>query len=320
MTYQLRGKIMETLVSTKIYNIYNMYDGPEIVLRYENDRWIINDGDKILWDNKTYDDIILRYINDTINLERLDINEEYRFIYLSYKNINMVNYFKKFGVRYERLVQISGPKIEEVEEDEPIYRNIGSVECNEIMNEVNNKQKLKKIIFQKGFIIEDIDTGIRVGTYTTMFNKINKMLKNYSNKYEYYLYLYQNNLLNNYISYISNKLYSTNIINRINRCIKCISNEILNIFFLTNNKNNSDIYYQLSDTYKNLLYQLKMDYRKTKVRINIHVIYSKLKSIDLSMLKQLIFDRQELIKNNNLLDHFDKQNYDLIIVSNFLRK
>lgn len=320
MTYQLRGKIMETLVSTKIYNIYNMYDGPEIVLRYENDRWIINDGDKILWDNKTYDDIILRYINDTINLERLDINEEYRFIYLSYKNINMVNYFKKFGVRYERLVQISGPKIEEVEEDEPIYRNIGSVECNEIMNEVNNKQKLKKIIFQKGFIIEDIDTGIRVGTYTTMFNKINKMLKNYSNKYEYYLYLYQNNLLNNYISYISNKLYSTNIINRINRCIKCISNEILNIFFLTNNKNNSDIYYQLSDTYKNLLYQLKMDYRKTKVRINIHVIYSKLKSIELSMLKQLIFDRQELIKNNNLLDHFDKQNYDLIIVSNFLRK
>ena len=320
MTYQLIDKIMETLDSTKIYNIYNIYDGPEILLRYENDRWIINDGNKILWDNKTYDDIILGYIKNTINLERLDKDVEYSLIYLSYKNINMINYFKKFGIRYERLVQIYGPKIEEVEEDKPIYQNISSVECNNIINEVNNKQRLKKIVFQKGFIIEDIDMKTRIEIYTTMFNKINNMMTNYLNKYEFYLYLYQHNILNNYISYISNKLYSTNIINRINRCIKCISNEILNIFFLTNKKNNSDIYYQLPESYKNILYLLKTDYRKTKVRINIHIIYSKLKSIELSMLKQIIFDRQELIKNNNLIEHFDKQNYDLIIVSNFLRK
>lgn len=309
MLYRIKGNIMDMIIPNKYYNIYNIYDGPEIHLTYNN-----------VWEINMDDNNIMDYISDSIELENLDKSKEYIFIYLNYKNINMVNYFKKFGTRYKKLIQLSGPEINEIEKDIPIFTNMSGTECLDIIEDVNNKQKIKKVVFQKGFILEDIETGHKVGTYTTMFNKINNMMKRYNNKYEFYLHLYQNNLLNNYISYISNKLYSTNIINRINRSIKCISNEILNIYFLTNNRKNPILYHKLRDSYKNILYQLKSDYRKTNVKINIHVIYSKLKNIDLYLLKQIIFDRQELIKINEINEHFDRNNYDLIILNEFLRK
>ena len=92
-----------------------------------------------------------------------------------------------------------------------------------------------------------------------------------------------------------------------------MSREILDIYHMTRNKNNSELYNILPNNYKKLLYQLHSDYilqkntinNFTKISIGVNDVYNKLKKLDTSMLINLYLERDVLINmsinKNNIL-------------------
>lgn len=182
---------------------------------------------------------------------------------------------------------------------------------------MNNEAINNKTLDSNGYFIKIINNKKRYSLCKMeikIFNYILEIMPKYKNQYVNYLTLYQNNKLNDIIVYLHK--YPNDVIKRINISIKTLAKEILNIYHLTRKKQNSDMYYCLSQSYKKVLYDLHKIYVNQKFdsendineiliekkSISVDVVYNYLKDTNTDDLLRIFFDRDQLIeklKNNN---------------------
>lgn len=180
--------------------------------------------------------------------------------------------------------------------------------------------KAKKLL-NRGFIVK-IDIGeseklsISYDTYT--YKHLNSLIPANLGIHSAYLCLYQQDKLNYFLQYVTDSY--VDMVKRINTSMSTMSREILDIYHMTRNKKNSELYKILPQTYRHMLYQLHSDYivqkvQKTddynydyenleingdeKVSITVDNVYTKLKELDIHILIELYKDRDELIVSIN---------------------
>lgn len=166
---------------------------------------------------------------------------------------------------------------------------------------------------------------------TELFKKIALNTPNHVNQHWNYLEMYQTDKLNNVLPYIHK--YHFDIVKRINIAIKTLSKEILNIYHSTRKKQHKELYEILTPIYKKILYELhhiyveqkyeeyivkKSDELKEKKSITVNVVYSYIKNLQPSCLRQLIFDRKSIKSKHEELNNTIDNDIDLLILTELL--
>ena len=203
----------------------------------------------------------------------------------------------------------------------PIYSNKIYFSCLDelefgLIEENKNTERNKKLT-NAGYLIEyNNDTYL---LQNKLYEKIFKLLPLESNRMKQYLDLYKSDNLNYIINYIY--LYPFELIKRINLSIKTLSKEFLNIYHLTRNHSNPELYEQLTPDEKKILYELhqlfiisRQNEFETiqsnqlefvdKKSLTIDTVYKYLKKMQLDQFIKLYTNRSSLIlklKESNIL-------------------
>jgi len=190
-------------------------------------------------------------------------------------------------------------------------------------NKLNHVSTKYKRITEEGFYIKAYQGKVNQSSFvnlklqTKIYDEIFKMKPNQSNTYLVYLGLYQKNELKSYLQYF-NSHYKKEI-SIIDIAFKNIASEILSLYHMTRQKNNQPMYSLLNTTYKKILYKLhgiyinktqnndyqpeikKGDERKMFINqsVDIHDVYTYLKEIPLISLKNILYERRELIAKHS---------------------
>ena len=254
--------------NTPIYELY--YTDINFKLFYDTDKWFINIDNKTkpLQDNKLIYELTKHIINiiDNKNEYMMIIkdNIELSYIYVLFEN-NIIN--------YDMPISIS-----------TFIKKLHTFKCLDLKNfenmleSYNNEIKTKKTIGIKCFVVNNINI------HTNIFLLIKEKLPKFKNKYWNYVILYQNNQLQEILYYIDRYYYDT--IKRINTLFNIITKEILNIYFATRKKQNTEIYNVLSTQYKKILYDLHNIY------VSNNQTYFNLKN------NKFVLHEQELIQEH----------------------
>jgi hypothetical protein len=203
----------------------------------------------------------------------------------------------------------------------PMYSNKIFFSCFDELEfnliEENKKTEHTKKLTNAGYLIE-YNNDIYL-LQNKLYEKISKLIPVESNRMKQYLDLYKSDNLNYIINYIY--LYPFELIKRINLSIKTLSKEFLNIYHLTRNHSNPELYEQLSSDDKKILYELHQifitsrqnDFESTqskqlefidKKSLTIDTVYKYLKKMDIEQFVKLYTNRPNLIlklKEANIL-------------------
>lgn len=190
---------------------------------------------------------------------------------------------------------------------------------------ISISSKVNKKIQMFGYTIKLFNNQRNASTFTMyrihMENYLHIMgsIPDFENIYQLYLELYQQNKLTDILPYLSK--YTNEIVYRINMSMKTISKEILNIYHVTRKQQQQELYELLSDSYKKILYNLHgiyIDNRKSDFKngkeiegndaksITVHDVYYYIKYIPFQQLKQLYFNRQDMLNNDMFIQHMCK--------------
>lgn len=199
------------------------------------------------------------------------------------------------------------------------------------LNTVSESNIKNRKVTTEGYVVKHyIDGNLTVLKFQTkLYQDIVKIKPNNSNIHQSYLELYQKDNLNDYIKYFSK--YNSEIIKRISICMKTMSKEVLNLYHCTRQKKNPQIYNLVGDQYKKMLYKLHGMYISHRKReftnesnkvpedtdkddacddiddivlntnskmtksVNVHDVYQCLKALPSNELKQLFYERMQLI-------------------------
>jgi len=179
--------------------------------------------------------------------------------------------------------------------------------------DMSTSNRNKKRITFIGYHINIYNKGICIGqhsVYNSVYQNIKKNMEK-NNIYQIYLELYQKNKLMDILPYISK--FSHEIRYRLNTSMKTISKEILNIYHMTRKKKEKELYNELPELYKKILYELHGIYistRKHEIVENKDIEYDETKSIS-------VYDVYHYIKNmsyDNLLKLF-RERYIMIKIN-----
>lgn len=167
--------------------------------------------------------------------------------------------------------------------------------------ELDNKNKILKKLYYLGFVLEHNEVYISFNT--SLVNTLSDFIP-----YKYtpsltHLYLYQNNKLNIFLNMLNSFVTNDELINRINNAFNTLSKELLDIYHLTRNKKNSNLYGSLPSSYKKMLYILHKTYMMVsnsnfdneKISLNISIVYKKIKEIDVNLLRLLFIERSKIM-------------------------
>jgi len=308
--------------------IEECFEGTMLLVYNHNDKWYVStrrclDGGNSKWvKDKSYHEFFDETINNKFNYDELNKDYCYHFILLHYKNRNLVNY-TQLGKEYKELCHVLTTRkytLEEVVHKLPntitptqyMYKNMQELQEN--LDNISKLNEKNNNITTEGFILKYYEGEINKSYFTilklqtSVYKKLMKIKPNNSNIHQIYLELYQNDNLYNYLPYTTK--YTTEVNTRIVTSMKTISKEILNLYHLTRQKKNSELYESLTDTYKKILYDLHGIYIENKTKqenrsINVHSVYYYLKKIPPNILRQIYYDRKTMMDNKNS-DFIDK--------------
>jgi len=320
-------------------SIEKSYEGTTLVIYYHNDSWMVStrrciDSKNSKWIyGLSYYDMFIESIQNKFSLDDLDKNYCYHFILVHYKNVNIINY-KEFGSNYTEVIHImTTTKNECLEIDYTINNNVKKPEkqnfnsLNDLLmnlNSISYSNELEKKINFDGYIIKQYSNKEKKGYFiqyklqTELYIKLSSIKPNNSNINQCFLELYQKDLLQEFLPYVSN--YHYDIIKRINFSFKTITREILNIYHNTRKKKNPFLYENLKDTYKKIIYGLHGIYINNKKKnfsenlpedtkfksITVHNVYYYIKNLDPKTLRNLFLERTIMINEAKILDFIDK--------------
>ena len=326
------------------------YEGTMLLVYHHNNKWYIStrrclDSSNSKWvKNKSYKEMFYEAIEGKMKLDDLNKNYCYHFILVYYKNRNIVSY-SNLGKEYKEVYHAMTTEkytLKEVVEnnlsekiltvDTLQFNNLESVitsllETNE-RNIRNTKISTEGYIFKvyEGELYKSPFTILKI--QTQIYQKLIKMKPNNSNIYQSCLELYQKDKLLEFLPYFSS--IANGGIQRYNKAMRTISREILDLYHCTRQKRNPEIYYNLTDEYRKVLYNIHgvyielrdNDYKKndnynkivtntgsyngsttySSMRsINVHNVYHYLKKISGKELRQILEDRMKLIENDKMI-------------------
>lgn len=333
--YDLKINKLQTIKKYNWNNIIVNYicPGVNIFIFYHNSKWkICSDNslniNKIINDKNTDTlEILFGKFKNIIDLDILNKNYYYHLIYQnnksndyvdnilinnSYDNFILIDCFELYS---HNIIIYQIPKINKI-------KSLKFIDLDNLLFNLNSMEyenKLNKKLTYTGYILKIVKNNkyiIYIFFYNEIYNIIKKnvMIKNNNiknNINRIYLDLYLKNNLHNILPYISN--YSSEIIHRINASMKTLSKEILNIYHLTRKKNKKELYLMLSETYKQILYNLHGLYINNKKKeiknktieynegnsITVYDVYYNIKKLSTVQIINLYEDRENLLKNLN---------------------
>lgn len=313
--------------------VQKCYEGTLIVLFNYNDKWYITtrrclNADTSSWiRNKSYQEMFNEAMEGKFTYDELNKNYCYHFVLVHYKNKNIVSY-NNLGKEYRELFHILttekynlneikyiiNDKVKYVEEEK--FNNIEDLLIE--LNKQNDLDKNYQKITMEGYVLRYYNGEIHTGPFKTLklqtniYESVMKIKPNNSNIYQCFLELYQKNQLNDFLPYFTK--YGNEVIKRIHVSMQNLSKETLDLYHLTRKKGNSDLYNELSEQYKKTLYGLHGLYIKNRKQdfdngtdnkklgssrsINVFDVYYYLKQLPSNELRQLFYDRTNMINNS----------------------
>jgi len=317
--------------------VQKCYEGTMMLVFYHNNKWYITtrrclDANESKWiNNKSYREMFDEVIANNFTLDTLDKRYCYHFVLVHYQNKNIVSYTLEKEYKYIYHVMttekytlkevdytIENNKILKVKEE--YFDNLNSLY--DTLKQISITDKSLHRITAEGYVLklyngEKYKSGfIVLKMQTHIYQQIMKIKPNNSNIHQSYLELYQKDRLTDFLPYFTR--YNKDIINRINKSMQIISQEILELYHCTRQKQHQDIYKNLGEQYKKILYTIhglyiknkKKDYKNLQLvnnkisrSINVHDVYHILKVIKPCELKQIFQERLQLLE--------DKKNFYL---------
>jgi len=317
--------------------IYNNYSGEYIVLFNNNDKWLILHNNDII-DIQSDNSIVVILFNNllqdkNINLQYFDKNNTYHFLLIHYR-LNKCIIYPQWGNEFKELVFIKSEqkytlrdtKIDNIFnnliKNDRIYLSCWD-ELVMYLENLNYSNMINKRLSNKGLFmsfIYETNQQININFNTKLYNKIHSYFVSNKNIHQIHLKLYQLNKCNEILPYITNNYID--IVRRINLSIKTLSREMLNIYFLTRNKQNEKLYEVLPKSYKNILFNMHKIFMKKKndccetelvekKSVTINNVYNYLKNMSNNELIKLYKERQCILKIT-----LDKDIDDTIMIEN----
>ncbi|AYV84891.1 MAG: RNA ligase [Hyperionvirus sp.] len=314
-------------------------EGPIVQIFYYNDKWYIA-TETTLDGSDTYGTISKSVREYFIDTEKCDISANtkfnksfcYHFILLHNKLKHIVQYsnlgpnFKEIAIFNITKNQLSPEEPDAIDLDlnqfqflKPIVYHFSCFkELDATLEKISYDNAVYKRISTEGFLIKHNVNGNLLKLQTEIYTQISKLKPLRQNSYQVFLELYQVDKLNDILPYVSK--YSNEIIHRINMSMRTVSREILNIYHTTRKKKNGDLYDALTDQYKKTLYGIHGLYIKGRKKdfvngkeiegkdtrsITVHDIYYYVKNLTPEQLRQLYFDRMELMKNAMIIPYLN---------------
>lgn len=307
---------------------------------YVSTRRCLNAGESSWVKNTSYREMFDESIKDRFTLEDLNPDYCYSFILLHHKNRNIVNYDEELGRDYKTVVHLSTTKkysSEEVDVEIPNVYKPESVsfesleELQESLVEISALNEKTKKVTLEGYVLRV--GNITVKLQTELYQHLSKVKPNNSNIHQSYLELYQKDHLNDFLPYFTR--FNNDIIKRINRAMKKLSREVLDIYHSTRKRNNEEVYNALEKQYRKALYDLHKGYidnrkqdfengddkdedgvpKKLSRSVTVHDVYHYLKDLQPNQLRQLFYERMKM-EDNEVFGKFlnkDKDNSNIYI-------
>jgi hypothetical protein len=270
------------------FNVYINYIGEKVLFFKHNEKLLFVMQNKIL----SYDEnIFIKNICPNIFLS-----------YTTPQYVTIISSRLSMILTYEQNIILD--KIAK-----PIYSNKIFFSCFDeldfnLIEEIKNNDHTKKLT-NAGYLIE-YNNEIYL-LQNKLYEKILKLIPTYPNYMKKYLDLYKSDNLNYIINYIY--LYPYELIKRINLSIKTLAKEFLNIYHLTRNHSNPEIYEQLTADEKKILYELHQIFITTrqnnfdanetefidKKSLTLDTVYKYLKKMNIDNFVKLYTNRPVLI-------------------------
>ena len=330
----LKGKSWSNIVVQKCY------EGTLMVVFNYNNKWYVTtrrclNADESKWvNNKSYHEMFLEAMGDKFSFNDLDKRYCYHFVLVHHKNKNIVTY-NWLGKEYKELFHILttekftlkeikykiNEKLSYVKEEK--FNNL-----NELLLELKKQndldQKYQKITLE-GYILRYYSGEVHKSPFvilklqTYIYETLMKLKPNNSNIYQCFLELYQKDKLTDFLPYYTR--YGNEVTKRIHNSMKNMASEVLNLYHMTRNKNNSEVYNDLTEQYKKVLYEIHGIYIKNRKpdfdggvnkgvsgaikSINVYDVYNYLKNLPSNELRQLYNDRMEIANDHkfNFINH-----------------
>lgn len=313
--------------------VQKCYEGTLIMIFFHNNKWYVTtrrclNAQESTWiRNKSYYDMFIEAMEGKFTFEELNKNYCYHFVLIHHKNKNIVSY-NWLGREYKELFHILTTEkylLDEINckiNDKVSYVAKEKFDTmDDLLKELNKQNDLDKTyqkITSEGYILRYY-TGeiykspfITLKLQTSIYDTLMKLKPNNSNIYQCFLELYQKDKLNEFLPFFTR--YGNEVIKRIHISIKNLSKETLDLYHLTRNKNNNEIYNNLTEQYKKCLYEIHGIYIKNRKQdfengidnkklgstrsINVFDIYHYLKNMPANELRQLYFDRMNISIND----------------------
>lgn len=289
------------------FSIRDDHDYEEIYLLNIKNKLLIIDKTEIInitntqkiLNNKKYKILI-----NNIDYSKIKINNIYKYL------IRFNSIFFDDNIKFVKEFNINSNK----NKNKNIKFEKDLLKISKLLKDDENNIKIKREKIKKiGYIIK---LYISENDYLKIkFNfKLVKKIKNICNNKNQqinYLKLYQFNLLNKYLPFISYHYKELKM--RIKNSILNISKEILNIYHLTRKDKNKEIYLILKNSYKKILNELHKIYKLKKNKeiidsddiyltnsLNLFDVIKYLKEINTINLSKLFSDRLEI--QNDLIN------------------
>lgn len=296
------------------YTYEECFEGTVIGLFYYKNQWNITtrrclDARKSVWiDNLSYYDMFVDCVGELDSFfGSLDVNNYYYFVLVHHKNKNHIDYTKKLGEEYKKLIHII------------TRNNLTHLSVDDIPNtytykpEVDNLtmiDDLKGSELSEGYIVKTKinNKDIFIKLQTKQYINISTLLPNTKNLYQSFVQLYQTGNLKKHLEVYpnNNKIYNPifdeqpyDTLGVIDATFKVLTSELYELFQLlwnykdTTHKNN-ELYKILPKEYTTILYEIR----------GIH--YAKKNNYILN-------------KNNNTLDNTKNYNLRICDIYNLLK-
>jgi hypothetical protein len=336
------------------HKIYECVEGTLLSVYYFNDKWNIStrrclDASKSLWlSEKSHYDLMLECVQSNF-FELLDKTKNYYFVLQHYENKGVVDYSKRFGEQYKRLVLLC---VRDRDSHSEVNINLEELtSCGvklldeysdlSLLEKENNLENLLEGVEYEGLLVKMVDNGIIkfLRLPTPRYTKKSQVIPNAQNKYVSFLKLYQNGTLKEHIKYFPengsiqhpNKPTKYDTIGMVDACMQVITKELYNLFKVMydlkhGEQKNKELYELLPVSYhealygiKGIFYRKRIDQKLNKIKshkLTEKDIYHMIKSYSCNQLVFLLRGRKmlrdEIVKNKKVKKYqaLDNVSYD----------
>ena len=259
---------------------YPNYDGEYIVLFYDNINWNILHNNIIrIYNEVNSNDTPLVFklfknlFEENCSIDILEKNISYHFELIHHRLVKCI-YDMKYGsdIRdIKHIHSIDNKTLLRVDKNINIKKyNRIYLSCKDellaYIEKINREMKYEGKLTQKGIFMIYYDpnsnTSFEINFDTDIYTYISSKIKPYKNIHHAYLMMYIHNECKTCLSFITENHWD--IIKRINNSLKTISTELLEIYFITAEKQNPELYEALPRIYRDIKFAIHGIYIKKR--------------------------------------------------------